>query len=201
GAYWGHRFFTGVPPYYFSLYPGLLALALIVTAGRPRSRMAGWAWGGIVFGVFMSLGRFNPLAEWLLSSVAKKSLRYPIKFWLPVAIGAALLCGLGFERLRAASRGEGQDGARRLFRQVLLLLALAFAVFWRFLSSSPGPAEAWLGFFIPRPAAFIANERLRWAGLCLISLAVLAALGIALRVSRRSWEIGGALLIAVHLAA
>src|SRR4051794_18127407 len=102
-------------PYYLSLYPGLLALALLAASGLPRSRAAAWAWGGIACGLFFSLGRFNPVAGWLL--VHAKSFRYPIKFWLPVAIGAALLCGLGSERLRS---GEG----RRIFRWVLILLAV-----------------------------------------------------------------------------
>jgi hypothetical protein len=192
GYFWGDKFFTGVPPYYLSLYPGLLTLALVAAAGRPRRRPAAWAWGAIGCGVFLSLGRFNPAAAWLL--VHAKSFRYPIKFWLPVAVGAALLCGLGFERLRA---GEGWRTARR----VLLLLAMGFAAFWIFLSFARGPAETWLGSFIPRPADFIANERLRWAGLSLISLGVLAALGLALRISRRSWTLGGALLLAIHAAA
>ncbi len=197
GGFWGPQFFTGVPPYYLSLYPGLMALALVAASGRPRSRNAWWAWGGIGFGIFMSLGRFNPVAEWLFTLPGQKSLRYPVKFWLPVAVGAALLCAIGFERL--------QQGHRRGFRWVLLLLALAFAGFWAFLSLAPGAAEGWLDLFIARPAAFIANERLRWAGLCLFSLAILAALGIAFRVTRRdslrSGAVGGALLVGLHAAA
>jgi hypothetical protein len=192
GYFWGEKFFTGVPPYYLSLYPGLLTLALVAASGRPRSRPAAWSWGAIGCGIFLSLGRFNPAAAWLL--VHAKSFRYPVKFWLPVAVGAALLCGLGFERLRF---GEG----RRTFRWSLLLLALAFAALWVFLSFAKGPAETWLGSFIPRPAPFIANERLRWAGLSVISMLVLAALGLALRLSRRSWALGGALLLAVHVVA
>ncbi len=199
GSFWGPQFFTGVPPYYLSLYPGLLALALIAASGRPRTRAAWWAWGGIAFGVFLSLGRFNPVAQWLFTLPLLKSLRYPVKFWLPVAVGAALLCAIGFERLQAGGT------ARRVFRWALLLLALAFAVFWGFLTLAPGPAEAWLDLFISRPAAFIANERLRWAGLSLLSLVLLAALGIALRVSRRvslhSGTLGGALLVGIHGAA
>jgi hypothetical protein len=189
GAFWGNQFFTGIPPYYFSLYPGLLALALIAASGRPRRRMAAWAWGGIACGLFLSLGRFNPVSAWLF--VHARSLRYPIKFWLPVAIGAALLCGLGFERLRSSQ-------GRRVFGWTLALLAVAFAGFWIFLSFAAHPAEAWLDLFIPRPAPFVANERLRWAGLCLVSLLVLAALAIALRISRRSWTAGAALLLAAH---
>lgn len=195
GSFWGPQFFTGVPPYYLSLYPGLLALALIAASGRPRIRAAWWAWGGIGFGIFLSLGRFNPVAEWLFTLPIQKSLRYPIKFWLPVAVGAALLCAMGFERLRAGGT------ARRVFRWTLLLLALAFAAFWGFLTLAPGPAEAWFNLFISRPADFIVNERLRWAGLCFLSLLILAVLGIALRVSRRSGMVGGALLVGIHVAA
>src|SRR5688572_2246371 len=83
GSFWGSRFFTGVPPYYLSLFPGLLALALVAAAGRPRTRAAWWAWGGILAGLFLALGRFNPVAEWLLTLSARGSLRYPVKFWLP----------------------------------------------------------------------------------------------------------------------
>lgn len=196
GALWGNRFFTGVPPYYFSLYPGLLCFALLAAGGRPRGRAAWWAVAWIAFGIFFSLGRFNPITEWLFTR--QSSFRYPMKLWLPVALGAAFLCALGFEKLRAAIRGEGPDGPLRRFRWTLLLLAVAAAAFWAFLTFAPGTAEAWFEYFIPRPAAFRANERLRWAGLTLISLGILASLGIALRISRRSWAVGGAMLVLIH---
>ena len=35
GAFWGQRYFTGNPPYFFSLYPGLLALVLIAASLAP----------------------------------------------------------------------------------------------------------------------------------------------------------------------
>ena len=188
------QFFTGVPPYYLSLYPGLLAL--MPRGGlrpAPHPGGAGGPGAAIAFGVFLSLGRFNPVAAWLF--VHAKSLRYPVKFWLPVAIGAALLCGLGFERLC-------RDGnARPALPPALFVLALAFAGFWGFLQLRARPAEAWLNHFIPRPAAFIANERLRWAGLCLLSRCSSSPRWrSALRISRRSWAAGGALLIAIHAA-
>jgi hypothetical protein len=198
GGFWGGEFYTGVPPYYFSLYPGLLALALLAASGRPRGRAAWWAWGGIGAAIFISLGRFNPVAAWLFTLPGLKSLRYPIKFWLPVAVGAALLCGIGFAKLLADQPG---GSVRRRFRRTLALLALAFAVFWAFLTFFPGPALAWMDLFIPRPPAFLANERLRWAGLCLISLALLGLLGVALRLLRRFPALGGALLLGAHALA
>ncbi|HEV7516797.1 MAG TPA: hypothetical protein VGR07_10890 [Thermoanaerobaculia bacterium] len=225
GSFWGARFFTDVPPYYLSLHPGLLSLALIAAAGRPRWRDGGgplpptataalWAWGGIAGGLFFALGRFNPLGSWLFSLPGGSSLRYPVKLWLPVAAGAALLCGLGFERLLAAPgaahiahAADAADAANtapgRRFRRTLLGLALLLAAFWVYLTFLPGLALPWLRHLIPDrlPDVFVANERRRWAGLCLLSLALLAAHGGAARLCRFRPRTGGALLLALHALA
>lgn len=197
GAFWGKKFFTGVPPFYLSFYPGLLALALAAASGRPRGRAAWWAWGAAAFGIFFALGRFNPAAAWIMTVTGESFLRYPVKFFPPVVVGAALLAGIGYRRLREAGLG---DAARRRFRRTLSLLAVVFALLWAFLTFFPGPAETWLNFFVPRAASFLTNERLRWGGLCLFSLAILAGIALALRITRRSWAVGGALLLAFHAA-
>lgn len=197
GAFWGSRYFTDVPPYYPTLYPGLLALALVAAAGLPRGRAGWWAWAGIAAGLFFSLGRFNPAVAWLFGLEGGSSLRYPVKFWMPVAVGGALLCGLGFERLMTRL----EEGARRRFRWALALLALGIGGLWLYLSFSPAAAEGWMRGFIPRNELFVANERIRWAGLCLFSLVVLGSLAAALRLSRKRPYLGGALLLAVHAVA
>jgi hypothetical protein len=201
GSFWGSRFFTGVPPYYLSLYPGLLAFALIFASGRPRLRLAWWAWGGIAAGLFLSLGRFNPIAEWLFSLPGRGSLRYPVKFWLPVAIGAALLCGLGFERLLLAE-DDVRARARRRFGLALLVLALVLGGLWAFLTFNPGAAESWVAGLgtAARGRAFVVNERLRWAGLSFLSVGIVAVLALLARIGRRRPALGGALLLAFHAA-
>jgi hypothetical protein len=221
GSFWGQRFFTGAPPLYPSLYPGLLALALIAAGGLPRGNQrdqrdqrqgaprrlpAWWAWGACAAGLFCSLGRYNPAMVWLFARPGAGALRYPVKFWLPVAVGGALLCGIGFERLLgAASAGP----AGRRFRWTLAGLALALGALWAFLGLLPEPATRLLRALIPpdRTMAFVANERVRWGGLCLFSLIILAVLGLlALRMarsapaSRAAWTCGG-LLLAAHAAA
>jgi len=213
GSFWGARFFTDVPPYYLSLYPGLLALALVAAAGLPRRQRRGepgdavntaalWAWGSVAFGLFFALGRFNPVGRWLFALPGGSSLRYPVKLWLPVALGAALLCGVGFERLLATPEG-GDPAAGRRFRWTLGGLALLLAVLWAVLTFLPGPAFGWLRGLIPGVLsdAFVANEERRWAGLCLLSLVLLAALGGAARLCRRRPVAGGALLLALHALA
>ena len=192
GSFWGFRFYTGAPPFFFSLYPGLLVLVLIVLSGRPRRQGGGlWAWGAIGAGLWLSLGGLQPL----LGGGGLTLLRYPVKFWLPVALGSALLCGHGLGRL--PTTGDGP--ARRL----LLLLAGLYAVAWTFFVIRPPALREALAAVLPPAFAsptFVDNELLRWAGLCLFSLAILAALAIGLRTVAEGRRGAAALLIAGHAA-
>jgi len=99
--------------------------------------------------------------------------------------------------------------AGRRFRWALAALALALGALWAFLGLLPGAAMRLLRVLIPldRTIAFVANERVRWGGLCMFSLILLAVLGLlALRMgrsapaSRAAWTCG-ALLLAAHAAA
>lgn len=201
GSFWGSRYFTDTPPYYLSLYPGLLALGLVVAAGRPRSLAARWAWLAILAGLFISLGRFNPLVNAVFENMGKAAFRYPVKFWLPVAAGAALLCGIGFARLLDREGADGEKARRRL-HATLLALGFGFTAVWAFLSLAPGPAGELIARIVPgKEAAFLANERLRWAGLCLLSLFVIFGLAFCLRLLRSRPMLGGGALLAVHTAA
>ncbi len=191
GTFWGSRFYTDTPPYFLSLYPGLLALALVAASGRPRGTAAWWAWGCAFAGVFFSLGRFNPLAAWAIYG-GQGALRYPVKLWMPVAVGASLLCGIGFARMDS----EG----RRLFRAALAVLALILGGLWIWLNFAPGSSEPWLRSIIPTTAdaAFVHSERLRWAALCFLSLVFLGVLALLARLARRRPLGGGALLLAAY---
>jgi hypothetical protein len=115
-----------------------------------------------------------------------------VKFWMPAAIGAALLCGLGFARLLEA-RG------RRNFRAALAVLFLLLGGLWIWLGFAAGSSEPWLRGIIPATydAAFVANERLRWAALCFLSLVFLGILALLARFARRRPAAGGALLLGV----
>lgn len=190
GDFWGSRFYTDRPPYYPALYPGLLALALLAASGRPAGRRAAWwAWGSVGLGVGLALGRFNPLAAWLFGS---GTLRYPIKLWLAVAIGGAVLCGLGYERTLQAADGA----ARRPLGRALAGLALILLLGWLALVVRAGAARSLLRTLIPGGfgGAFVEHERLRWAGLCLVSLAALALLALLVRMVGRRPALGGVLL-------
>ncbi len=192
--FWGFRFHTGAPPYFFSLYPGLLALVLFFQSGRVRSRSGNlWAWGSILFGLFFSLGGFNPLLSPLLGSSFSRLLRYPVKFWLPVAVGMALLCGFGYARIA--------DGKSRGLHWILGAMLLSYGTAWTILSFFPAPFMTWVEGCLPATSirtVFVANERLRWAGLCLISMSMLAVLWILLRFLFRGQRSIGPWALAIH---
>lgn len=198
GGFWGRYVYTAWQPYYYALYPGLLALALVAAAAvRPRGRRAAWwAWGCAGLGLFLALGRFNPVVNFLFGLPGAEAFRYPVKFWLLIAVPAGVLCGLGFERVFEAGR-------RGLFRAALGALFALLAAFWVTLSFLPGPARAFSRAVLPARygAAFAANEQTRWAGLCLFSMLVIVAILLASVLLRRRPAAAGGAVLLVHAAA
>ena len=190
--FWGQEIFQGHLPFYFSLYPGALALALVAASGRPRDAAARWSWGALTLGLFFALGAFNPLVRWLAAALPVNLLRLPVKLWPAVAIGAALLCGVGFGRLL-----EGGGWRRRLVPG-LAALYLAFGLgLWL----AAGPAAARLRRLVPPRLddAFVAGTLARWIALSFGTALLLALFALLLRTARRRPALAGALLLAIHL--
>ncbi len=192
-SYWGRVFYNGHLPLLFSLFPGVLALALAAIARRGRA--TGWAWVLVVAGAGGALGQHNPLMRWLLLLPGAGLFRMPLKLWLAAAVGLSLLAGLG-----AATLFE-ERGRLRL-RQALLVLVLGYLLAWAFFTLAPEPIEGSLRRLIVRrfPAEFVAGERVRWAGTCLLTLGVLVALLAALRVGRRRPAASLPWLLGIHAA-
>ena len=197
GGFWGHHFFTGHPPYYFSLYPGLLAIAL-AAAALSGGRSARWPLAAVASGLFLALGRFNPAIAWLFESGAGL-VRYPVRMWLPVALGGALLAGIGYELCFLVR----DPRARRVLYLTLGGLAIAFLAGRLALSRSSGQTESWLTGVIPPTSSPGTAEAAvsRWSGLCLVSIGLLALLGLASFLAARFPKEGGALLLTLHAAA
>ena len=194
-AFWGQELFQGHLPLYFSLYPGVLALALVAASGRPRAAAARWAWGALGIGLFFALGSFNPAVRWLTEALPVNLLRLPSKLWPAVAVGASLLGGIGFGRLL-----EGGGGWRR---RLLPALAAAWLALAAGLWLAAGPAAVRLRGLVPRrfDDAFVTAELARWIALLAAGAAVLALGALLLRLTARRPALAGAALLAVHLAA
>jgi hypothetical protein len=192
-TFWGQRFFGGDPPLFPSLYPGILALLLVASSGRVRGASARWAWLMMGAGIFLSLGAYNPIVGWMLALPGMDLLRLPIKFWLLVAVGASLLCGLGYQRLVAGA-------SRRALVLCWSVLLIGYATAWIVLTFWPQLVPASL-----QPGSSASNqlaefERLRWAGLCFLSLVGLILYAAIWGVGRKLALSFGPLLVTVHVA-
>lgn len=194
GAFWAYELYGGLPPFFFTLAPGILVLALVAVSGLKKEPARLWAWIVAGGGFFLALGAHNPVAEAFFLLPGAQLLRYPVKLWLAVALGGALLAGLGLECwLR-------RDGAARRLPWILgaaggfyLLFGLAFALF-------PEAAAVGLRSLVPQGFgdAFLALEVARWRNVALASAVTVALLVAVLFLGRRKPWPAVAALAALH---
>ena len=152
---------------------GLCALALAAAALRTAgNRAIGWGLAVASLGVVLAMGDHHPVARWMLDA-GGGMLRYPIKYILPLGVGGALLAGFGFERALV----QGDARARRWLLGALAALAALYAGAWAACVLAPEATRSSLRGIVPAAFTdtFVAGERLRLAGLCLVSLIVGAA--------------------------
>jgi len=174
--FWGLHLFGDLPPLYYTFYPGLLATLFFLWSGLPRGRAVRLAWGWMLVGLFFSLGAHNPPLRWLLETLDFQLVRFPVKFWLFVGIGGALLCGHGVERWLAADEPEEARGARFGLLPVVALCGAAW-LFVLWLYGAPELAESALRRLVPESfdLSFVEGERMRWAGLSVVVATMLTA--------------------------
>lgn len=193
--FWGRNFFGGNPPLLYSLYPGTLAVALVIAAGLPRrgDRRGLWAWGWIGAGGFLALGYYNPIMHLVYDLPGASALRYPVKVWLVVAVAASLLAGIGLEK---SLRG----GGLRL-RRLLAAAAIFYGLAWLLLIRLPAPVAAALQALEPQrlQGDFFASEHLRWTTTCFFVLLVAMAAWLFTRRIRQRPSQTAALLVALHV--
>ncbi|MFP3940480.1 MAG: hypothetical protein ACLF0P_09250 [Thermoanaerobaculia bacterium] len=198
GGLWGAPLFEGNLPIFLSLYPGILALGLLVAGGRPAARGAWWGWGSVATGIFLASGGTHTVGRLLFELPGAQAFRYPVKFWLAVALGASLLCGIGWQRVF----GDRPLRLRRLVWPVAAI-ALLLAAAWAFVVFAPTAFEGMIATvggedWSPELAG---AERGRWIATLVTLGGVLAALGLGLLLASRRPVLAGALLLAIHAAA
>jgi hypothetical protein len=194
GGFWAHRFHTGHPPLFVSLYVGVLPAALLVAAGWARRRGGALAWTLIALGLLVALGRFNPLFVRLADLPGSSLLRFPIKAWWMVALGLSILAAIGWER--AVVRRD--PAAARRLRAALLAVAVVLLIGAGAIAARETPLQTWMSEVRPSgaPPTLVVGEARRWAmqAGCLAGLAaVLAAL---LWKPGREWR--GAAALTLH---
>jgi hypothetical protein len=194
-SYWGREWHGDQVPLFVTYYPGILVLALMAAARGDRRRTLGWAWGLVAVTLFLALGEANPLVRAVSGMPGVGLLRIPSKLWSLVTVGAAVLCGLAFERLFEAS------GRRRLTRP-LVVLGLVFLVAWAGMSLWPQRFESWSASLFPDDAhaSLVHAERLRWAGTCFLSLLLTGFYLLCVKMGARRRRFAPLALLLVHAA-
>ena len=157
-GFWGKHFYGGHLPLLLTLFPGPLAIAAALGAGGGRFRRVDgrtWAWLWIAGGIFLAAGAHNPVVRFFYDVPGVSALRYPMKCWLVVALGAALLTGFGWERFLR--------GKRNLTRN-LGFLTLSYLALWLLLLRTPTPLRTFLASLSPvlRPDDRFRAELLAW---------------------------------------
>jgi hypothetical protein len=192
-ATWGEALFGGHPPLYFSLAPGLVALALAGAAGRPRGRdryaLAALALAGLA--AAYGGGAAAMVSRWPGAGL----FRYPEKLALWPTVALAIAAGAGIDRLLSGRN-------RRPLAWALAALTLPTLALWLgFGAGGPAFARAVQSAFAPAlDAATYGSERLRWAGLAMIGLALVALAAVVVAATRRRPAAAGFALLALQAA-
>ena len=194
-TFWGKRFYSNHLPLFMTLSPGVVALALIGVSGRPRQRSAWWAWAMVALGLFLVLGKFNPLMGLLWKLPGASLLRLPVKFWLLVAVGSSVLCALGFERFLDRDQRGSFD------RWILTGLTVFYLSAWLVLTVFSSPVNERIRQLVPDTFSddLVNHERVRWAGICLLSLLALLLVGFLWRLAGKWPALAGAALLSLFL--
>jgi hypothetical protein len=193
GGVWSGALFGGHPPLYFSLFPGLVALALALAAGRPRGRDR-WTLAALAaLGLALAYSRDTWLATLFDRLPGGALFRFPEKLLLVPALALALAAGAGLERL---VRG---DGVRPVGRAAGAL-AIPLLALWLGFGTGGAAVERWtLAALAPAlDATSYGEERLRWAGLAMLGLATLLVALAAAALLRRNPRRAALALVAAH---
>jgi len=208
GRFFGWRLHDRDYPYVLSLYPGLLlsVLGVCAIALWPIPRRGAWA-VAFLLGVFLALGRHNPLFAGLRAAVPVLAvLRFPEKFAILAVAALGFAGALGWQRLldeRAAGRRPAAD-----FPLVLSLVLLATATLLTAILYGAPRAALWFiarygGPGLDRAAALRGLGYLRGEGLAAVAttaaVALLLALCRARRPSPRALTAAAVALLAVDL--
>jgi hypothetical protein len=198
--YWGGGLYPGMgSPFIFSIYMGLLTIALCVGGAFARPRGGRFVLLLSVISLLLALGGHTPLMDWLYKAHVASSIRYPEKFAM---LGIFALTVFAAQMLQRLLDGDERvrDGVIG-FLAATTLVAVSMAVF----SFMPQYAKffRYVWGLTPGPNAdrMISITRTDWivaAVRGMIAVALVAT--VAMRKYRRWWMAVAALFVVIDLA-
>ena len=106
--YWGGGLYPGMgSPFLFSIYVGLLTIAVAVGGAFIRPRGGRFVFFLVIFSSVLALGGHTPLLQWLYKGHILASIRYPEKFILIGVFAVIVFASQMLQRML-----DGDDGIR-----------------------------------------------------------------------------------------
>jgi hypothetical protein len=197
--YWGGGLYPGMgSPFLFSIYVGLLAIALSVGAAFVRPRGGRLVLVVCLISAVLALGGHTPLLKWLYDAGIATSIRYPEKFAMMGIFALIIFAAQMLDRILVGDDAL-RDGALG-FTFAVTAVALAFAV----ISFTPLYERTFLSMWgMTRNGAalhMVAISRIDWV-VAFVRGALVAAILFTVRLPwRRAWIVATALVVTADLA-
>ncbi|HEU4887728.1 MAG TPA: hypothetical protein VFV49_07580 [Thermoanaerobaculia bacterium] len=196
--YWAGGLYPGMgSPFIFSIYSGLLFIALTVAALFVRPRGGRFVLILCGFSLVLALGAHTPVLKLLYEAHIATSIRYPEKFVLIAVFATILLASQVLDRMLA-----GDDDVRQAaLGFVAATTMVAGVVALSGLTSQYGRTFAWIwGLTYSSAGKLIALSSRGWAIALGRGLVLLALLWLLPRLNRRLWLVLLTLFIVADLA-
>lgn len=125
--YWGGGLYPGMgSPFVFSIYIGLITIALAIGGAFVRPRGGRFVLLLVLFSAVLALGSHTPLLNWLYKAGIATSIRYPEKFILIAVFAVIIFASQMLDRM--LSGDSGIRDAVLGFLGAVTLVAVVFAI-------------------------------------------------------------------------
>jgi len=196
--YWAGGLYPGMgSPFIFSVYSGLLVIALTAAAMFVRPRGGRFVLLVSLFSILMALGGHTPLLRWLYDAGIATSIRYPEKFVLIAVFAIILLSAQLLDRLM-----DGDEAIREAamgFTAAVAVVAVAIALS----GFTPWFSDIFLRVWPMKGAAgerAVELAHVDWIVAAVRGLVLLALLWLLPRMKRQVWIAAVAVFVVLDLA-
>ena len=196
--YWGGGLYPGMgSPFLFSIYSGLLVVALVIGGAFIRPRGGRFVLIVCIISMLLALGSHTPLLQLLFKSGVARSIRYPEKFVLMAIFALVIFAAQMLDRLLAGDE-ELREGALGFAIAAGSIATLIAAVCWTNLYSTTFQ-KIWGLTGSPGAGRMVNLSRVDWITAAIRGIALVALL-LTVRTNRRKlWLAAAALFVCLDL--
>jgi hypothetical protein len=196
--YWGGGLYTGMgSPFLFSIYVGLLVIALSIGGAFVRPRGGRLVLILCVISALLALGGHTPLLRWLYGAGIATSIRYPEKFAMLGIFALIVFSAQMLERLMAGDEDVREGTLGFLAAATAIALAIAVASF------TPLYGRVFMKIWAlgksPQATKEIGLSHVDWIVASIRGAMAMALVWFAAKKNERAWIAATAIFVAADL--